>query len=74
MQNKYSPSMNTFFMAEFMRRYEQAGTLPDDAIEIPDEVFKEYAGEPPDGMMRVAGSDGLPAWAEIIYTQEPSAR
>ena len=66
--------MNTFFMAEFMRRYEQAGTLPDDAIEIPDEVFKEYTGEPPDGMMRVAGSDGLPAWAEIIYTQEPSAR
>lgn len=73
MQNKYSPSMNTFFLAEFMRRYEQAGTLPNDAIEIPGEVFNEYAGEPPDGMMRVAGSDGLPAWAEIIYGPETSA-
>lgn len=73
MQNKYSPSMNTFFMAEFMRRYEQAGTLPDDAVDVSEEVFNEFAGEPPEGMMRVAGSNGLPAWSEIIYAPEPVA-
>ncbi|EEZ9630596.1 tail fiber assembly protein [Escherichia coli] len=68
MLNKYSPSLNTFFLAGFMRRYEQAGTLPSDSIDISDEVFNEYAGEPPEGMMRVAGKDGLPTWAEIIYS------
>lgn len=65
MGNKYSPSLNTFFLAEFMSRYEQAGTLPDDATEVSEEVFIEFSGEPPEGMMRVAGTDGLPSWADL---------
>ncbi len=70
MLNKYSPSMNTFFLAEFMLRYEQSETLPEDTIDVSDEIFNEYADVPPEGMMRVAGSDGLPAWSEIIYDFE----
>lgn len=72
MQNKYSPSMNTFFLAEFMHRYEQAGTLPSDATEITADVFSEYVCEPPEGLMRVVGSDRLPTWSEITYGSEPS--
>lgn len=73
MQNKYSPSMNTFFLAEFMHRYELAGTLPEDAIEVSDEVLNEYTIVPPKGIVRIAGSDGLPAWSEIIYDSESTA-
>lgn len=73
MTNKYSPSLNTFFLAEFMPRYEHSGTLPEDIIEVPDDIFDEYFGEPPEGMMRIAGSDGLPTWTAVIYDTEPSA-
>ncbi|HDT1382955.1 TPA: hypothetical protein QHQ63_003893 [Klebsiella aerogenes] len=70
MDNKYSPSLNTFFLAEFMQRYEQAGTLPDDATDVSEEVFNEFSGEPPEGMMRVAGADGLPSWADLPEAED----
>lgn len=66
MSAKYSPSLNTFFLAEFMSRYEQAGTLPDDAIDVSEATFYEYSAEPPEGMMRKAGIDGMPLWGEIM--------
>lgn len=65
MQNKYSPSLNTFFLAEFMPRYEGAGTLPDDAISVTDDIYAEFSGDPPEGYVRTAGSDGFPIWAKV---------
>ncbi|EAQ3439780.1 hypothetical protein I5643_004078 [Salmonella enterica] len=65
MLNKYSPSLNTFYLAQFFERYEVADSMPDDAFEVSDEVFALYTADPPEGMTRVAGTDNLPCWAEI---------
>ncbi|WP_275375394.1 tail fiber assembly protein, partial [Xenorhabdus bovienii] len=43
-----------------------AGSWPDDGIEVSESVFNEFAIiDPPVGKRRVAGSDGLPAWGDI---------
>lgn len=65
MQNQYSPSLNTFFLAEFMQRYENAGTLPDDAVPVSDETYAEYSGVPPQDKVRGADDDGNPVWLDI---------
>ncbi|MBE0395189.1 hypothetical protein ILP74_06830 [Citrobacter amalonaticus] len=65
MLNKYSPSLNTFYLAQFFARYAAAGSMPDDARDVSDDVFQVYASDPPENMMRIAGEDGYPCWAEI---------
>lgn len=59
----YSPTTNAFYLAADTERYKQCGTLPDDATTVEDEVFILYSKEPT-GKRRVAGTDGLPAWAD----------
>lgn len=57
--------MNAFFDISLKDVYEAAGTWPADSIEVDDEVFQEYAiGIVPQGMVRSAGDDGLPAWVK----------
>lgn len=60
----YSSSQNVFLMNEWRESYITAGSWPADAIEVSDEVFNEFS-VPAEGKMRVAGNDGLPAWADI---------
>jgi len=62
---KYSPSENSFYPDALLDVYEEAGSLPDDIFDVPEELFRTYTAEPPPGKMRVAGADGLPAWADI---------
>lgn len=51
---------------DFLSSYEEAGTLPDDLVDIDDEISRVYFDSlPPEGKMRVAGDDGLPAWGDI---------
>ncbi|MCC8380181.1 tail fiber assembly protein [Xenorhabdus sp. PB30.3] len=62
----YSAKDNVFCLNELKFRYIEAGTWPDDGIEVSQAIFNEFAGnEPPTGKMRIAGSDGLPAWGDI---------
>lgn len=65
MNNKYSPSYNTFFMFEFMERYEQAGTLPKDAQDVSYEVYAEFSQVPPEGYILRADASGNPSWQLI---------
>jgi len=62
---KYSPSENSFYPDALLDVYEEAGSLPDDLIDATEELFRTYTAEPPPGKMRVAGTDGLPTWADI---------
>lgn len=65
-QFKYSPSTNYRYPVDFLSSYEEAGTLPDDLVDIDDEISKVYFDSlPPEGKIRVAGNDGLPAWGDI---------
>ncbi|MEW5562901.1 tail fiber assembly protein [Enterobacter asburiae] len=60
----YSASLNAFFPVVLKVDYEKAGSWPDDGVEVPDEMAEEFMSEPPAGKVRVAGSNGFPAWAD----------
>ena len=53
-----------FFPLALKDRYIAARTWPENGVEVDDDTFSEFQ-VPPAGKMRVAGSDGLPAWADI---------
>ncbi|HIH5001050.1 tail fiber assembly protein [Citrobacter sp. 50677481] len=61
----YSASTNMFYPLKLKSNYISAGTWPGDAVDIEDDVVSVFNGTPPEGKMRVAGEDGLPAWADI---------
>ncbi|MDE1494907.1 tail fiber assembly protein [Xenorhabdus bovienii] len=60
----YSAKNNAFCPIELKQRYVDAGSWPDDGIEVSQNVYNEFRN-PPEGKMCVAGPDGLPAWADI---------
>lgn len=62
---QYSPSTNSFYPDDLLSVYEEAGTLPNDLIPASEDVFRVFTATPEPGKMRVAGSDGLPAWGDI---------
>ncbi|EAV2253163.1 tail fiber assembly protein [Salmonella enterica] len=62
----YSAKSNSFYFSDFKSDYENAGTWPDDVIDVDDAVYVEFAAnEPPAGKMRAGGDDGLPTWVDI---------
>ncbi|HGY1203173.1 TPA: tail fiber assembly protein [Citrobacter braakii] len=61
----YSAKNNSFYPRVLQESYLLANTWPDDALPVDDDVSAKYMTEPPEGKMRVAGNDGLPAWADI---------
>ncbi|UGS44753.1 tail fiber assembly protein [Kosakonia cowanii] len=62
----YSAKHNTFIPEALKQDYIDAGTFFEDAKEVADEIWAEFAGGvPPEGKMRIPGKKGLPAWADI---------
>ncbi|WP_440514398.1 tail fiber assembly protein [Serratia sarumanii] len=62
----YSPSENIAYSGVLMEAYENAGTLPDDLVEITDSDFQEYfLGLIPEGKCRTANAQGFPAWEDL---------
>lgn len=59
----FSPSTNSFYPAAIIERYKAANSLPNDAIEVEDEIFMTFTGEAPEGKIRGA-VDGMPAWVD----------
>ncbi|HCM1918312.1 TPA: DUF4376 domain-containing protein [Salmonella enterica subsp. salamae serovar 28:r:e,n,z15] len=71
----YSPSRNAFYHNEIKQVYIDAGSFPTDTVSVSDDVWLEFAGNPPpDGKTRVAGKDGLPAWVDIPPQPPEQAR
>lgn len=71
----YSPSQNIFIPDSLKQTYIDAGNFPDDGIEINDAIWQEFsANAPPQGKIREAGENGLPAWVDTppLTTQELS--
>ncbi|NHB89181.1 tail fiber assembly protein [Photorhabdus tasmaniensis] len=68
----YSAKMNAFYPVEMKQDYIDAGSFPDDVIEVSESVFIEFVGNaPPKGKCRIADKNGLPAWGDIPpMTQE----
>ncbi|EPC6092044.1 tail fiber assembly protein [Citrobacter freundii] len=62
----YSPTKNAFYCELHQEQYALAGTWPDDAVAVDESVYTEFAATTaPAGKMRVAGTDGMPAWGDI---------
>ncbi|WP_313087167.1 tail fiber assembly protein [Atlantibacter hermannii] len=62
----YSVTTNGAYPESDIELYKASGTWPDDAVLMSAEVFSEFFSElPPAGKVRIAGPDGLPAWADI---------
>lgn len=73
----YSAKNNAFFPVSIQEQFESNGWDLSDAIVVENEVAAEFMGNAPSGKVRVAGSNGLPAWADepsvpddILYEQE----
>jgi len=61
----FSPKTNAFYPFALKKSYELAGSLPDDLVEVTDDIFNEFSGAPPAGKVRVAGKDSLPCWEDL---------
>ncbi|ELW7418187.1 DUF4376 domain-containing protein [Salmonella enterica] len=71
----YSPEQNTFYPTDLKKVYIDAGTFPDDVVEVDDDVWLEFAGNPPpEGKQRAAGKNGLPCWENIPLPDIEDAR
>lgn len=62
----YSAKNNAFYNPEWKEDYEKAGSWPDDPVEVDDEIFTEFSlNNPPQGLHRAVGKDGLPCWEDL---------
>lgn len=62
----YSAKNNCFVESERIDYYESCGWDLSDAVDVDDSVFEEFTRDRTvDGLMRAAGEDGLPVWADI---------
>ncbi|GAB1828755.1 tail fiber assembly protein [Achromobacter xylosoxidans] len=62
----FSPSLNSFYPEDMRGDYEQAGTLPPDAVPVPYAIFAEFSlAAAPEGKIRAVGEDGSPVWAAL---------
>lgn len=64
-QTSYSAAQNMFYANAIRRQYEDGAGWPADCVEVSDEIFTKFAlALPPEGKVRIAGADGLPAWGD----------
>ncbi len=61
----YSARHNAFFPVDMIDKYKSEGWDLSDAKEVNQNIVSEFMAEPPQGKVRIAGEDGLPAWADI---------
>lgn len=64
MEYVWSALNNAFFPKPFLFSYIEGGWNIDDAIDIDGNTVAEFIS-PRQGKIRVAGSDGMPAWGDI---------
>ncbi|WP_038196605.1 tail fiber assembly protein, partial [Xenorhabdus bovienii] len=60
----YSAKTNAFYAGALKQDYINAGTWPDDGIEISHDDYTKFL-KPPAGKIRIADPDGFPEWADI---------
>ncbi|MBD2786383.1 tail fiber assembly protein [Xenorhabdus sp. DI] len=68
----YRYADNAFHPYVLKQDYINAGSWPDEGIDVDETVFNEFTGQPPEGKQRVTGSDGLPTWEDIPPSPPPT--
>lgn len=65
MEFGYSKTTNAFYDMSRKDLFIEAGTWPDDVIEVEQNIADEFMQTPPSGKQRISGDDGLPTWGDI---------
>ena len=60
----FSASENAFYPTSLQHLYVDAGTWPEDGVEVSDEMFLVYSAMPPPGKIRGV-IKGMPAWTDM---------
>lgn len=63
MKYLWSARNNTFFPVPLLSLYAKWDLS--DCVDIDPDIVNEFNGPAPFGKVRVAGNDGMPAWADI---------
>ncbi len=62
---KFSIKTNSFYPIDFLSEYNEAGTLPNDLMDVDESVFLVFSGIPPIGKIRGGKEDG-PCWIDAL--------
>lgn len=63
-KNYEPPVANSFYIVSTKQDFINAGTWPDDYVEVSDEVYAEFNEQPPEGKMVGSDKKGYPAWVD----------
>lgn len=74
MTHAYSSSKNAFYSYEWKDEYDAAGTWPADAVDVSDDIWKEYSAEPPVGKVLSSDASGMPVWIDKPAPQNSELR
>ncbi|CNK29108.1 putative tail fiber assembly protein [Yersinia aldovae] len=61
----FSAKKCCFYPSELLSVYAKAGTLPDDLVDIDDDIYIQFTQRPPMGKMRGTDNKGMPVWIDI---------
>lgn len=61
----WSSKDNAFIPAGMTDVYKSSGWKISNFVAVESAVFDEFAGTPPNGKIRIASSDGMPAWGDV---------
>lgn len=61
----FSKSTLAFYPVVLLNDYKKAGTLPDDMIEVADNIRDTFNASPPAGLKLGVDDGGLPSWIEL---------
>lgn len=70
MNISYSPSTRGFYPSDLLEAYEQAGSLPDDLIEVPRDIYDALMAAQTNGKSIVPGADGKPVVVDHVVSPE----
>ncbi|HDM8439738.1 TPA: tail fiber assembly protein [Yersinia enterocolitica] len=61
----FSATTLSFYPKELLAVYADAATLPDDLIEIDDDIYHQFINQSSAGKMRGVGKSGMPLWVDV---------
>lgn len=73
-QYKFSARTGSFFPVSMLNDYIEAGSLPDDLVDVDETTFWQFCASPPSGKQRGANAQGYPAWIDVPPPTPEEAR
>ncbi|NIH18902.1 tail fiber assembly protein [Morganella morganii] len=61
---KFDSVTNSFYPHSMQDDYIAAGSWPDGGVDVDENVFAEFSGNPPEGKVRGSSKKGYPVWVD----------